>query len=113
MVLLNERAFYLEQINSCYGHRYYRSGDLVKRDQGGWWGLSVRKDRQVKVRGYRVELDEIEAALVAHHDVEEAAVFTVRSGDSAKEIQAAYTRKQGQDQPINGVLKYLKTYKVL
>ena len=45
----------------------------------------------MKVRGYRVELDDIEHALGTHPTVEEAAVFPVREADGVKRIEAAVT----------------------
>lgn len=66
---------------------YYRTGDLV-RDLGSGNLLFVcRKDRQVKVRGYRVELDEVENAINALDCVEEAGVFCVVRNHS-NEIRA-------------------------
>ncbi len=44
--------------------RLYKSGDIVERDAAGDLHFIGRVDRQVKVRGYRVELEEIEGALV-------------------------------------------------
>ena len=44
---------------------YYRTGDLVRQDIQGNLIFLGRKDRQIKTRGYRVELDMIEAHLVA------------------------------------------------
>ncbi|WP_282783300.1 non-ribosomal peptide synthetase [Nocardia sp. CC201C] len=56
------------------GSRMYRTGDLVRRMPGasGSWELEYlgRTDFQVKVRGFRVELGEIDAVLVAHPAVE-------------------------------------------
>jgi D-alanine--poly(phosphoribitol) ligase subunit 1 len=45
------------------GRRWYRSGDVVYRDATGLYHFQSRVDNQVKVRGYRVELGEIEAHL--------------------------------------------------
>lgn len=74
------------------GGRLYRTGDRVQVRPGGEIVMLGRADRQVKVRGHRVELGAIEAAMQAHPDVTEAAVdhdqqdrrltafFTARSG---------------------------------
>ncbi|WP_053226401.1 non-ribosomal peptide synthetase [Solirubrobacter soli] len=55
--------------------RCYRTGDLVRRRPEGGLEFIGRRDRQVKVRGYRVELGAVEAALLAQPVVEEAAVL--------------------------------------
>jgi amino acid adenylation domain-containing protein len=56
------------------GHRRYRSGDIGRLLPDGTLGFIGRSDRQVKVRGNRVELDEIEARLGVHPDVASCAV---------------------------------------
>jgi len=53
---------------------WYRTGDRVRREHGALVHLG-RVDRQVKLRGYRVELDEVEAAVRSHPAVREAAVL--------------------------------------
>ena len=60
--------------------RYYRSGDLARRDESGELEYLGRNDQQVKIRGFRVETGEIEAVLREHEDVADAAVFCQRSG---------------------------------
>ncbi|MEU3273855.1 amino acid adenylation domain-containing protein [Saccharomonospora sp. NPDC006951] len=56
------------------GTLMYRTGDLVRRRENGIIDFLGRTDNQLKIRGYRVELGEIEAALTAHPSVSQAAV---------------------------------------
>ncbi len=56
------------------GARLYRSGDLARSWPDGGLEYVGRADHQVKVRGFRVELGEIEAAVARHPDVREAVV---------------------------------------
>ncbi len=68
---------------------WHRTGDLVYRDESGLFQLVGRKDRMVKTRGHRVELDEVESALNSHPGVEQAAVFAVPDGEGSNQIEAA------------------------
>lgn len=54
--------------------RLYKTGDLVRLDNDGCLTFIGRKDSQVKVRGQRVELGEVEHALLACDSVDDAAV---------------------------------------
>lgn len=54
--------------------RYYRTGDIAKYDSGGELLFVGRADAQVKVRGFRVELAEIEGLLMQDEAVQAAAV---------------------------------------
>jgi amino acid adenylation domain-containing protein len=56
--------------------RIYRTGDLVKQTLNGDLIFLGRIDRQTKVHGFRIELEEIETALRKHPDVMEAVVTT-------------------------------------
>jgi D-alanine--poly(phosphoribitol) ligase subunit 1 len=58
--------------------RMYRTGDLVKEIDGMLYFLG-RKDNQIKHMGYRIELEEIENALVRLPEVEQAAVVYLRT----------------------------------
>lgn len=55
--------------------RFYCTGDIVRRTETGALMLIGRKDRQIKLRGYRIELDEVELALVNTPFVTEAVVM--------------------------------------
>ncbi len=57
--------------------RIYRSGDLARWLPDGNIEFLGRIDRQVKVRGYRIELEEIENCLMTHEDVLQAAAAVV------------------------------------
>lgn len=60
------------------GARMYRTGDLASERADGVFEYHGRNDRQVKVRGYRVELGEIETAVRAVSGVVDAAAFAER-----------------------------------
>ncbi|MEV0127917.1 non-ribosomal peptide synthetase, partial [Dactylosporangium sp. NPDC050688] len=65
------------------GGRCYRTGDLVRRRPDGELVFRGRRDHQLKIRGYRVELGEIEAALRGHPDVAHAVVTARGHGAEA------------------------------
>lgn len=84
---LNKNAFFHYTDENGSPKVYYRTGDIVSRRDDGELVFLGRKDRQVKVRGYRVELDDIERTLTNHPEVEEAGVYWILNGE-AKEIHA-------------------------
>ena len=71
------------------GPRVFHSGDLVRQRADGLIERLGRKDRQVKIRGVRVELEGVEAALRQHPGVRDAAVLA-RAGPDAEASLAAY-----------------------
>ncbi len=74
----NQEALSQKAFCKIEGVKYYRTGDIVRCSDDGIYSFLGRKDRQVKVRGFRIELDEVEHALSSHHNVIEAAVVVAK-----------------------------------
>jgi amino acid adenylation domain-containing protein len=85
-------------VTDAKGRRFYRTGDLARRLRNGLLQFAGREDRQVKIRGHRVELGELEARLGAHPLVRQvvAAAQDLRdAGD--KELVAYVVPRSGFD----------------
>jgi amino acid adenylation domain-containing protein len=76
------------------GRRWYRTGDIVVLDSAADYVYVGRRDRMVKRRGHRVELNEIEAGLYRHDQVKEAAVIAHKDEDGVR-IRAFLVPKDG------------------
>ncbi|ACU60883.1 non-ribosomal peptide synthetase [Chitinophaga pinensis] len=98
--------------------RVYRTGDYGRYLGNGTIELKGRKDNQAKIRGYRVELEEIEKCLANYPDIHEAAVLLQRAaGDQHAKLVAFYTlaetRKEVSSEAIINFLKaYLPEYMI-
>jgi amino acid adenylation domain-containing protein len=90
------------------GSRLYRTGDLVRWSSNGNLEFIERLDNQVKLRGYRIELSEIETALEQVEGVEQAVVIT-RDTQSGEKQLVAYVVMPGE-QSVNGLRTTLKQY---
>ena len=81
----------------------------MRQLEDGNYDFLGRKDRQIKVRGYRVELDAVEAALASYQEVEEAAAYAVPDGNEMQRIECAVTLKAGQSASRTDLLRELRT----
>lgn len=82
------KAFIQNPANLRYPEVGYRTGDLVERDEHGQLHFKGRQDFQVKHMGYRIELEEIEAALNTLPTVKECAVIYRKLAEGLGEIVA-------------------------
>jgi D-alanine--poly(phosphoribitol) ligase subunit 1 len=92
----------------------YRTGDLVRRDTSGRLNFVGRADFQIKHMGYRIELEEIEAALAVLPQVKESAVIYRKLGEGLGEIIgfAALAAPMPAEEIIQQVARIVPPYMV-
>ncbi len=103
---LTAERFVPHPFAAAAGERLYRSGDLVRRLADGEIEYLGRIDQQIKVRGFRVELGEIEAALAALAGVREAAVLAL-PGPGGERRLVAFVSPRGEKPPAAAALRQL------
>jgi len=82
---------------------YYFTGDGAGRDHEGYYWIRGRVDDVVNVSGHRLSTAEIEAALIEHHAVAEAAVVGVQDELTGQAVNAFVSIKDGNE--VNDQLK--------
>jgi amino acid adenylation domain-containing protein len=87
------------------GGRLYRTGDLARWHRDGTLEFLGRVDRQIKVRGFRVEPGEVEAALRQQPEVSDAVVVARAEGGTARRLVAYVTWRPGQPEVSGAVLR--------
>lgn len=91
------------------GGRLYRTGDLASVGPDGLFRYVGRTDSQIKARGYRVELGEVEGAMNALGTLHECAVIGAPSGGfDGTAICAAYVPLRGQRVTVNDLREGLR-----
>jgi len=81
-----------------HGAVLYRTGDIVRQLADGTFEFIGRADDQIKIRGLRVELEEINAVLSRHENVKDVATLVLRHGVEGKEQLVAFLAVNGRQQ---------------
>ncbi len=89
--------------------RVYRTGDLCSYNDDGTLVYLGRMDQQVKVRGYRIEIGEVEAALRSHPTVDEAVVTVHSDAEAGATLVAALRLKVGHPLDLQGLIAHQET----
>ena len=89
--------------------RLYRTGDLVRWRVDGTLEFLGRVDLQVKLRGFRIELEEIEAVLAAHPDVGGAAAAVYERSPGDQRLVAYVVRADGRSVDVEELRQLCKT----
>ncbi|KAH8896009.1 acetyl-CoA synthetase-like protein [Thozetella sp. PMI_491] len=95
--------------NYLASYRLYKTGDLVRYNSDGTIHFVGRKDTQVKVRGQRIELSEIDHHLATDPAIRNAVVLLPKTGSCSGSLVAiielaAYEAPSGEDQTSNDVV---------
>ncbi|MFE1027118.1 amino acid adenylation domain-containing protein [Streptomyces sp. NPDC058818] len=85
-------------VHPVLGRRLYRTGDLGRWTADGTIEFLGRVDRQVKIRGHRIELGEVEAVLARHPAVRQCVVSSVRGPDGRPRL-VAHLSPRGASEP--------------
>lgn len=86
--------------------RQYRSGDRCRREADGSLSFLGRIDRQVKIRGHRVEPAGIESLLATHPLIRDAVVLPCTGGGETS-LSACVVRRDGSTAPVAGLREWL------
>ncbi|GHE79588.1 hypothetical protein GCM10018785_54670 [Streptomyces longispororuber] len=100
---LTAERFLPDVLGAAPGDRMYRTGDLVRWSAEGALEYVGRIDRQVKVRGFRIEPNEIELVLQQHPDVESAVVVVRAEGEHKRLV--GYVRPEPGRRPEPAALR--------
>ena len=88
--------------------RIYRTGDLCKKSNGKYYWMG-RLDNQVKIHGYRIEMEEIEKVIKMYEGIADAIVYLHKDGDATKQyLVAVIITNECFDE--NGYRKHLMKY---
>jgi amino acid adenylation domain-containing protein len=90
------------------GERLYRTGDMARVLAGGALEFIARSDHQVKVRGFRIELAEVETVLARHPDLRSVCVLDQRDGFGDARLVAYIVFKPGAMASVNDLRSFLQ-----
>lgn len=91
---LTQQRFIPDPYSPAPGSRLYRTGDLVRRLPDGNLEFLGRLDQQVKIRGVRVELGEIESVLLSNEAVHQAVALVREDSPGDRRLVAYVVTKQ-------------------
>jgi amino acid adenylation domain-containing protein len=105
---LTQQKFVPDPFDSTDSALMYRTGDRVRRRADGQIEFLGRVDRQVKINGKRVELDEIEAYIRRSGVVEDCAVISPSTGSAGRAIHAYVKTEHDKQTVVDRLRSFLR-----
>ncbi|HEY3581611.1 MAG TPA: AMP-binding protein, partial [Pyrinomonadaceae bacterium] len=105
---LTAQKFIPDPNSEVPGSRLYRSGDSARRLPNGEIEYLGRLDQQVKIKGFRIEVGEIETALSVHPAVRECVVMAREDVPGDKQLTAYIVAQPGQSPNVTDLRNCLK-----
>jgi amino acid adenylation domain-containing protein len=87
--------FLPDPFSSRPGARMYRTGDQVRWRLDGRFEFVGRLDKQVKIRGHRIELGELERRLKEHPQIQQAVAFVRNDASGERSLAAYFVAREG------------------
>lgn len=115
-VAMTEERFIEDPYNK--NSKLYNTGDLARWLPDGNIEYFGRVDKQVKINGFRIEMDEIEKAILEHEDIVEAVIIDKKEKDNSKKLYAYVVsdkkidESEVKDKLKNRLPKYMIPFKI-
>ena len=93
---------------TCNDQPAYHSGDLASWTEAGTIRIHGRIDNQIKLRGFRIELDEIEKVMAEFPQVESCAVKVLSSPGKADYLAGYFTASPEEEPDMQAVIAFMK-----
>jgi amino acid adenylation domain-containing protein len=108
----NKKKFIRNPFNNDPDDLLFKTGDLGRLLPDGNIELLGRSDRQVKIRGHRIELEEIEHVLVKHPNVKEVVVIKKEISHDNELLYAYFTRKKEDGMVVETFIDHLTDFAI-
>ena len=106
----NRRSLTKQFFVTTENGRRYRTGDLGRWKSQGNLEVLNRVDTQIKLRGQRIELSEIESALQSHQSIKQAVVLIEKALDGSEHLNAFVSLKKGLPKDLDSSEETWKAY---
>ena len=105
---LTAERFIADSHSGVPGARLYRTGDLGRWGADGKLYHLGRSDHQIKLRGFRIELEEIEQALTSHPAIRQAVVAVLQAGPEDSRLVAYVVLAEEEEATVGEIRRHLR-----